>query len=208
MEMKWDKVLFCFVFKSLSTMPSIEQEFSIQELFWHIRCSCSICNNRPFLLWDGDSPRGSNWKSSPCQKICFPGWLRDQITLSGQSFPIWKNQEWEILGEQKKTLESPLDCKDIKPFNTKGNKLWIFIGRTDAEASTLWPSDGKSQLIGEDSDASKDWRQEEKGTTEDDVFGWHHWLNGHEFEQTPGESGGQGSLVCYSPWDHKELDVT
>ena len=90
----------------------------------------------------------------------------------------------------EKTLESPLDCKEIKPVNPKGNQPWIFIGRTDAEAETpiLQPPDVKSQLIREDPDAGKDWRQEEKGTTEDEMVGWHHLLNGHEFEQTLGDS--------------------
>ena len=85
---------------------------------------------------------------------------------------------------EKKTLESPLDCKEIKPVNPKGNQPWIFTGRTDAEAETpiLWPPDVKNWLIGKDSDAGKDWRQEEKGAMEDEMAGWHHWLNGHEFE--------------------------
>ena len=88
----------------------------------------------------------------------------------------------------EKTLESPLDCKEIKPVNPKGNQPWIFIGRTDTEAETpiLWPPDAKSQLIGKDPDAGKDWRQEEKGVTEDEMVGWHHWLKGHEFEQALG----------------------
>ena len=89
---------------------------------------------------------------------------------------------WTVVLE--KTLESPLDCKEIKPVNPKGNKSWIFIGRTDAEAEApvLWPLDAKNWLIGKDPDAGKDWRWEEKGTTEDEMVGWHHWLNGHEFE--------------------------
>ena len=110
----------------------------------------------------------------------------------------------------KTTLESPLDSKEIKPVNPKGNQPWIFIGRTDAEAETpvLWPPDMKSQLIRKDPDAGKDWRQEEKETTEDEMVGWHHWLNGHEFEQALGVGEGQGSLMCCSPWDCKESDVT
>ena len=87
----------------------------------------------------------------------------------------------------EKTLESPLDCKEIKLVNLKGNHSWIFIGKTDAEAETpiLWPPDAKNWLIGKDPDAGKDWRQVEKGTTEDEMIGWHHWLDGHEFEQAP-----------------------
>ena len=109
----------------------------------------------------------------------------------------------------EKMLESPLNCKGIKPVSTKGNQPWIFIGRTDAEAEApvLWPPDEKSWLIGKDHDVGKDWRQEEKGTTENEMVGWHHRLDGHEFEQTLEDSEGQGSLVCCSPWDCKELDT-
>ena len=95
-----------------------------------------------------------------------------------------------------KTLESPLDCKEIKPVNPKGNQSWIVIGRTEAEAPILRPLDAKSWLIGKDPDAGKDWMQEEKGTTEDKMAGWHHWLNEHEFEQAPGDGDGQGCLVA------------
>ena len=110
---------------------------------------------------------------------------------------------WTVVLEN--TLESPLDCKEIKPVNPKGNLSWIFIGRTDAEAETsiLWPPDKKNWLIGKDPDAGKDWRQEEKGTTENEMVGWHHWLGGHEFEQTLGDGEAQGSLACCSPWGHK-----
>jgi len=109
----------------------------------------------------------------------------------------------------EKTLESPLDSKEIKPVNPKGNQPWIFIGRADAEAEApiLWPPDAESQFIGKDPDAGKDWGHE-KGVTEDEMVGWHHWLNGHEFEPTSGNSEGQGSLACCSPWGHKELDMT
>ena len=108
----------------------------------------------------------------------------------------------------KKTLESPLDCKKIKPVNPKGNQPWIFTGKTDAEAPILWLPDAKSQLTGKDPDAGKDWGQEEKGTTEDEMVGWLHQLNGHEFEQTPGDREGRGSLACCSPWSCKESDTT
>ena len=89
-----------------------------------------------------------------------------------------------------------------------GSQFWIFIGRTVAEAPILWLPDAKSWLIGEDPEAGKDWRQEERGTTVDEMLGWHHWLNGHEFEQALGDGEGQGSLVCYSPWDCKVSDMT
>ena len=107
-------------------------------------------------------------------------------------------------------LESPLDCKEIQLVHPKGKKSWIFIGRTDAEAETLTlqPPDVKSWLTGEDPDAGKEWRWKEKGTTEDEMVGWHHWLNGHMFEQAPGVGDGQGRLVCYSPWGRKESDTT
>ena len=110
----------------------------------------------------------------------------------------------------EKTLESPLDCKEIKLVNPKGNQSWIFIERTDAEAEVpiLWPPEAKSQLTGEDCHARKEWGQEKKGVTEDEMVGWYHWLKGHEFEQVLGDSEGQGSLVCCSPWSLKESDTT
>ena len=115
---------------------------------------------------------------------------------------------WTVL--LKKTLESPLDCKEIQPVHPKGNQSWIFIGRTDAEAETpiLWLPDVKNWLLRKHPDAGKDLRQEEKGTTEDEMVGWNHWLNGHAFEQALGTGGGQGSLVCWSPWGLKESDMT
>ena len=100
----------------------------------------------------------------------------------------------------EKTLESPLDGKVIKPVNPKGNHPWILTGRTDAEAPILWPPDAKSRLTGKDSDARKGWGQEEKGTSEDEMFGWYYWLNGHEFEQAPGDSEGQGRLAKSRTW--------
>ena len=114
---------------------------------------------------------------------------------------------WTVVLE--KTLESPLDCKEIKPVSLKGNQSWISIIRTDAEAEApiLWPPDGKSWLIGKDPDAGEDWGQEEKGMIEVEMVGWHPWLNGHEVEQSLGDSEGQGSLICCSPWGLKELDT-
>ena len=119
----------------------------------------------------------------------------------------WASKNWcFVTMVLEKTLESPLDCKEIKPVNPKGNQSWIFIGRPDAwtETPILWPPDAKSWLIRKDPDAEKDWRQEERGMTEDKKVGWHHWLNGHEFEQTLGDGEGQRSVACYSPWGHKE----
>ena len=107
---------------------------------------------------------------------------------------------WTVVLE--KTLESPLACKEIKPVDPKGNQSWIFIGRTEAEAEApvLWPPDVKSWLTGKDPDAGKDWGQEEKGVTGDEMVGWYHWLNGHEFEQTLGDCEAQGSLACCCLW--------
>ena len=118
---------------------------------------------------------------------------------------------WTVVLE--KTLEIPLDCKKIQPVHSKGDKSWVFIGRTDAESETpiLWPPDAKSWLIGKDSDAGRDWWQEEKGMTEDEMAGWHHWMTwlyGHEFEWTPGVGDGQGGLACCDSWGHKESNMT
>ena len=115
---------------------------------------------------------------------------------------------WTVVLE--KTLESPLDCKEVQPVHPKGNQSWMFIGRTDVEAEIpiLWPPDARNWLTGKDHDAGKEWRWEEKGTTEDETVGWHHWLNGHKFEKAPGVGDGQGSLACCIPLGRKESDTT
>ena len=115
---------------------------------------------------------------------------------------------WTVVLE--KTLESPLDCKEIQPVHPKGDQSWVFTGRTDAEAETpvLWPPHAKSWLIGKDPDAGRDWRQEEKGMIEDEMAGWHHRLNGHGFGWTLVVGDGQGGLVCCDSWGHKESDTT
>ena len=115
----------------------------------------------------------------------------------------WAPKNWCFLTVVlEKTLESPLDCKEIQPVHPKGDQCWVFTGRPDAEAETaiLWPPHAKSWLIGKDSDAGRDWEQEEKRTTEDEMAGWHHRLDGREFEWTPGVDDGQGGLACSSPW--------
>ena len=120
-----------------------------------------------------------------------------------------KNQcFWTVVLE--KTLESPLDCREIQPVHPKGNHSWIFTGRTDVEAETpiLWPPDAKNWLIGKDPDAGKDWRWEEKGTTEDEMVGWYHQLNGHVFEYTLEVGNGQGGLGCCGSPGHKESFTT
>ena len=151
------------------------------------------------------------------QRCCFADKGLSSQTYGFSSSHVWM---WELNHKEgwalknwcfqtvvlEKTLEGPLDCKEIKPVSPKGNQCWIFIGRTDAkaEASIHWPPDGKSQLISKDLDAGKDWRQEVKGVTEDEMVRWHHRLNGHEFEQTLGDSEGQISLAYCSPWGCKE----
>ena len=120
----------------------------------------------------------------------------------------WALNFWTVVLE--KTLESPLDCKDIQPVHSKGDQPWVFFGRNDAKAETpvLWPPHAKSWLTGKDSDAGRDWGQEEKETTEDEIAGWHHWLDGREPEWTPGVGDGQGGLVCCDSWGRKESDTT
>ena len=142
------------------------------------------------------------------------------VIYSALGFSIGHVQMWELdceerkapkswcfgTGVLKKTLESPLDCKEIQPVHPKGNQPWVFIGRTDAKAETpiLWPSHVRSWLIWKDPDAGRDWGQKEKGMTEDEMAGWHHWLDGHESEWTLGVGDWQGGLACYYSWGHKE----
>ena len=116
--------------------------------------------------------------------------------------------DWIVVLE--KTFESPLDCKEIQSVQPKGDQSWMFIGRTDAEAETpiFWPPDMKIWVIWKDPDAGKDWRQEEKGMPEDEMAGWHHRVDAHEFQQALGVGDGQGGLACWSPWDRKESDMT
>ena len=141
--------------------------------------------------------------------------------VSTQSFTSHQDTMWELDHKEswvlknwcfqnvvlEKTLESPLDCKEIKPVNPKGNQPWIFIGRIHAEAPILWPSDAKSQLIRKETDAGKDWRQKMEAM-EDEMVRYLYQFNGHDFEKTLGDSGGQRSLVCCSLWGCKELDMT
>ena len=134
------------------------------------------------------------------------------------------NQKWELDCEEswapkkwcfwtvvlEKTPESPLDCKEIQPVHSKGDQSWVFFGGNDAkaEAPVLWPPHAKSWLIGKDSDAGRDWGQEEKGTSEDELAGWHRWLDGRESEWTLGVGDGQGGLACCDSWGCKESDTT
>ena len=123
----------------------------------------------------------------------------------------WVSKNWCFqIAVLEKTLESPLDCRDFKSINPKGNQPWLFIGRTDAQAQApiLWPPDAKSQLNGKDPDPGKDCGKEKNRATEGEMVGWHHQLNGREFEKTLENSEAQGSLECCRPWGLKELDTT
>ena len=120
----------------------------------------------------------------------------------------WAPKNWCFWILLEKTLESPLDCKEIQPVNPKGNQSWIFTGRTDAEALILWPPDAKNWLTGKDPGAGKDWRQEEKEMAEDEMVEWHHQHHWCESEQAPGVGDGEGSQACWSPWGCKESDTT
>ena len=115
---------------------------------------------------------------------------------------------WTVVLE--KTPEGPLDCKEIQPVYSEGDQPWDFFGRNDAkaEAPVLWPPHVKSWLIGKDSDSGRDWGQEEKGLTDDEMAGWHHWLDGHKSKWTPGDGDGQGGLACCYSWGRKESDMT
>ena len=136
------------------------------------------------------------------------------IMYGCESWTVKKAEHWRIwcfwTVVLEKTLESPLDCKEIQLVHSEGDQPWDFFGRNDAKAETpvLWPSHVKSWLIGKDSDAGRDLGQEEKGTTEDEMAGWHHWLDGHEFEWIPGVGDGQGGLACCYSWGRKESDTT
>ena len=152
--------------------------------------------------------------------ITLPTKVRNQgYGFSNSHVWIWKLDHKESWGPKnwcfwtvvlEKTLESPLDCKEIQPVHSEGDQSRVSIGRTDVEAETpiLWLPDVKSWLIGKDPDAEKDWGQEEKGMTEGEMVGRHHWLNGHEFEWIPGVGVGQGGLACCDSWVRKESDMT
>ena len=173
-------------------------------------------------LKDARSLEGKLWPTWQCFKKQRRYFAYKGLNSQSCGFPVvvYGFESWTIKKAEcwnwcfwtvvlKKTLESPLDDSELSPVILKGNQPWIFIGRTDAEAEApiLWPPDEKSWLIGKDPDAGKDWRQEEKGMTEDEMVGWHLWLR-HEFEQAPRVGDGQGSLACCSPWGHKESDTT
>ena len=157
----------------------------------------SILKSRHYFADKGPSSQSYSFSSSHV-------WMWELDHKEGRAPKNWCF--WTVMLE--KTLESPLDCKETKPVNPKENQLWILIGRIDAEAPILWPPEEKSHLIGKAPDAGKDWGQEEKRVKMDEMVGWHHRLNGHEFEQTLGDGEGQRSLACCSPWGCKESDMT
>ena len=160
---------------------------SLEEKLWPNRQH--IKKQRHYFANKGPSSQGYGFSSSHV-------WMWELYQKEGWALKNWCF--WTVMLE--KTLDSPLDSKEIKPVNPKGNQSWIFIGKTDAEveAPILWPPDEKSWLIRKDPGAGRDWRQE-KGTTEDEMVGWHHWLNRHAFDQAPGDGEGRGSLACCSP---------
>ena len=158
-----------------------------------------IKKQRYYFANKGPSSQGYGFSSSHVwmwELDCEEGWVPKNWCF------------WTVVLE--KTLGSPLDYKEIQPVHPKGAQSWLFFGRTDAEAETpiLCPSHVKSWLIGKESDAGRDWGQEEKGTTEDEMAGWHHRLDGYESEWTPGFGGGQGDLACCDSWGRKESDMT
>ena len=166
---------------SVSNMSEIEACHSISYCWWSF--SSAISHLLSFL--QSVTLLASSLSASPCMQLLY-GFSSGHVGMwesdHKESWALKNWCFWTVVLE--KTLESPLDCKEITPVHPKGNQPWIFIGRTDAEAETpiLWPPDAKNWLIGKDPDAGKDWRQEEKGMTEDEMVGWHHRLNGHEFE--------------------------
>ena len=152
-----------------------------------------------------------SWWVIPRYWIEFPVLYSRNLFISSYCKEGWVLKNWCLWTVVlEKTLESPLDCKEIQPVHSKGDQSWDFFGRNDAKAESpvLWPPHAKSWLTGNDSDAGRDWEQEEKGTTEDEMTGWHHGLDGCESEWTPGVGDGQGGLACCDSWGHKESDTT
>ena len=200
MANRWGKsgssdIIFSWAPKSLRSVTvamKLKDACSLEEKLWQ---------TQTVLLKSGDTTLPT--KIHAVKVMVFP------VVMYGcESWTVKKEAPknwcfWTVVLE--KTLESPLYTKEIKPVNPKGNQFWIFIGRTDAEAKApvVWPPDAKSQLFRKGPGAGKDWGQEKEMT---EMVGWHHWLDGHEFEQAPGDEEGQGSLVCCSPWGRKESD--
>ena len=203
----WNRWYADINLSSTDTHPPLPRP-SIPLLFSSVRSSVSQrCLSVNVIAWK-KSAMGCRAKVRLVKAMIFPivmygceSWtIKKADCQRSDAFELWC---W-------RRLDSPLDFKKIKPVNPKGNQSWIFIGRTDAEDEIpiLWPIDVKNWLVGKDSDAGKDWRWEKKGMTDDEMVGWHYWLDGHEFEQALGVGERLGSLACYSPWGHKESDTT
>ena len=182
--------------------------------------SMGVAQSRTRLKWLSSSSRISKHLDSTLKAgITLPTKVH---LVKAMVFPVVMYGCWELDYEEswvlknwyfwtvvlEKTLESPLDCKEIQPVHPKGDQFWVFIGRTDNEAETpiIWPPDMKNWLLENDPDAGKDWRQDKRGWER--MVGWHHWFNGHEFKQALGVGDGQRSLACCSPRGHKDLDMT
>ena len=196
-QWKQRQTLFLGAPKSLQTVTAamkLKNACSLEEKQWPRQ---RIKKQRHYFAKKGPSSQSYGFSSSH-------GWMWELDYKESWEPKNWCF--WTVVLE--KTLESPLDCKEIQPVHPRGNQSWLFIGRTDAEVETpiLWPPDAKNWLAGKDPGAGKDRRQEEKGTTEDEMVGWHHWLDEHE--QALGVGDGQGSLLCCSSWGHKESDRT
>ena len=159
----------------------------------------TILKSRDYFANKGPSSQSYGFSSSHV-------WMSELDCKEGRVLKNW----CFCITVLEKTPESPLNSREIQPVHPKWSQSWIFTGRTDTEveAPIFWPHDAKSLLIGKDPDAEKDWGQEEKVMTENEMVGWHPWFNGHEFEQTLGDGEGQGSLDCCGPWGCKELDMT
>ena len=171
----------------LTAAMKLKDAYSLKEKLWQSRQH--IKKQRHYFANKSPSSQGYGFSSGHV-------WMWELDYKESWALKNWCF--WSVVLE--KTLESPLDCKEIQPVHPKGNQSWVFIGRTDVEAETpiIWPPGVKSWLIWKDPGAGKDWRQEEMGTTEGEMVGWHHRHNGHEFEQAPGVGDGQGGLACCS----------
>ena len=199
-QWKQCQTLFFGAPKSLQMLTAalkLKDAYSLEESYDQPRQH--IQKQRHYFANKGPSSQGYSFSSSHV-------WMWDLDCEESWAPKNWCF--WTVVLE--KTLENSLDCKEIQPFHSEGDQSWDFFRRNDAKSETpvLWPPHGKSWLIGKDSDAGKDWGQEEKGTTDDEMVGWHHWLDGCESEWTPGVGDGQGGLVCCDSWGCKESDTT
>ena len=181
---------------------SAVQETWVLSLVWEDPLEKEMAPHSSILAWRiAWMEEPGELQSMGLQRVGCNDWVNNTYVSRIDAFELWC---WRRL------LRVPLDCKEIHPVHSKGDRPWVLFGRNDAKAETpvLWPPHAKSWLIGKDSDAGRDWGQKEKGTTEDEMAGWHHRLDGREFEWTPGVGDGQGGLACCDSWDRKESDTT